>query len=167
MTLSSQIRAGLGLAAFFLSVIFVVPVLASDPIQITSNPGEDFAPSISPDGSFMIYVSDTSGNLDLWMKYLGVGIQPPDRRLTFHSNEDKSPAISPDGKKVAFVSHRGDPRGDIYILDLQNTDDPVAVVQGKDEDMDPAWSADQEFIFYASRATQVSIYKKKLTSGEK
>ena len=167
MTLSSQIRAGLGLAAFFLSVIFAVPVLASDPIQITSNPGEDFAPSISPDGSFMVYVSDTSGNLDLWMKYLGVGIQPPDRRLTFHSNEDKSPAISPDGKKVAFVSHRGDPRGDIYILDLQNTDDPVPVVQGKDEDMDPAWSADQEFIFYASRATQVSIYKKKLTSGEK
>ncbi|HCG71995.1 MAG TPA: hypothetical protein DE038_01685, partial [Nitrospina sp.] len=87
--------------------------------------------------------------------------------MTFHSTEDKSPAISPDGKKVAFVSHRGDPRGDIYILDLQNTDDPVPVVQGKDEDMDPAWSADQEFIFYASRATQVSIYKKKLTSGEK
>jgi CHAT domain-containing protein len=167
MTFSPKIRAGLRLAAFVLSVIFVVPALASEPVQITSNPGEDFAPSISPDGSFMVYVSDTSGNLDLWMKYLGAGIQPPDRQLTFHSTEDKSPAISPDGKKVAFVSHRGDPRGDIYILDLQNTNDPVAVVQGKGEDMDPAWSADQKFIFYASRATQVSIFKNNLTSGEK
>ncbi|MBL4664637.1 MAG: CHAT domain-containing protein [Nitrospinaceae bacterium] len=167
MTLSSKIRAGLRLAVYFLSIIFAAPALASEPIQITSNPGEDFAPSISLDGSFMVYVSDTSGNLDLWLKYLGVGIQPPDRRLTFHSTEDKSPAISPDGKKVAFVSHRGDQRGDIYVLDLQNTGDPVAVVQEKGEDMDPAWSADQKFIFYASRATQISIFKNNLTSGEK
>ncbi len=167
MTLSSKIRAGLGQAAFFLLVILAAPALASKPVQITSNPGEDFAPSVSPDGSFMVYVSDTSGNLDLWMKYLGVGIQPPDRRLTFHSTEDKSPAISPDGKKVAFVSHRGDPRGDIYILDLQNTDDPIAVVEGKGEDMDPTWSADQKFIFYASRSTQISIFKNNLASGKK
>jgi CHAT domain-containing protein/Tol biopolymer transport system component len=166
MRFSSKIRAGLGQAAFFLSVILAIPALASEPVQITSNPGEDFAPSISPDGSFMVYVSDTSGNLDLWVKHLGVGIQPPDRRLTFHSTEDKSPAISPDGKKVAFVSHRGDPRGDIYVLDLQNTGDPVAVVQGKGEDMDPAWSADQKFIFYASRTTQISIFKNDLASGK-
>jgi CHAT domain-containing protein len=167
MTLSSKIRVGLGQAAFFISVILAAPVLASEPIQVTSNPGEDFAPSVSPDGSFMVYVSDTSGNLDLWMKYLGVGIQPPDRRLTFHSTEDKNPAISPDGKKVAFVSHRGDPRGDIYVLDLQSTGDPVAVVRGKGEDMDPAWSADQKFIFYASRANQISIFKNNLASGKK
>ena len=167
MTLSSKLRAGLGQAAFFLFVIFAAPALASEPVQITSNPGEDFAPSISPDGSFMVYVSDTSGNLDLWMKYLGVGIQPPDRRLTFHSTEDKSPAISPDGKKVAFVSHRGDPRGDIYVLDLQNTGDPVAVVQGEGEVLDPAWSADQKFIFYASRSSQISIFKNNLASGKK
>jgi CHAT domain-containing protein len=167
MKLSSKIRAGLGYAAFFLYVILASPALALEPVQITSNPGEDFAPSVSPDGSFMVYVSDTSGNLDLWMKYLGVGIQPPDRRLTFHSTEDKSPTISPDGKKVAFVSHRGDPRGDIYVLDLQNTSDPVAVVEGKGEDMDPAWSADQKFIFYASRATQISIFKNELASGKR
>lgn len=145
----------------------VNPVLASQPIQITSNPGEDFAPSVSPDGSFMIYVSDTSGNLDLWMKYLGVGVQPPDRRLTFHSTEDKSPAISPDGKFVAFVSHRGDPRGDIYILDLENKTDPIPIFQGKGEDMDPAWSADQKSIYIASRSDGVSIFKIDRASGKK
>jgi Tol biopolymer transport system component len=165
MKLSSKIRTGLRLSVFFLFVTFLVPALASEPVRITSNPGEDFDPSISPDGSFMVYVSDTSGNLDLWLKYLGVGILPPDRRLTFHSTEDKNPAISPDGKKVAFVSHRGDPRGDIYVLDLQNIGEPVAVVQGKSEDMDPAWSVDQKFIFYASRATQISIFKTNMKSG--
>ena len=127
---------------FRLGIVFFVfamatPVLAAEPIQVTSNPGEDFAPSISADGSFMVYVSDTSGNLDLWMKHLRPGIQPPDRQLTFHSTEDKSPAISPDGKKVVFVSHRGDPRGDIFVLDLKTPGEPIIVVQGKEEDMDP------------------------------
>ena len=88
------------------------------PIQVTSNPGEDFAPTVSADGKVMVYVSDKSGNLALWLKNLGPGIQPPDQRLTFHSAEDGSPEISRDGKWVAFVSHRSDPRGDIYILDL-------------------------------------------------
>jgi len=115
----------------------------------------------------MVYVSDTSGNLDLWMKYLGTGIQPPDRRLTFHSTEDKSPEVSPDGKYVAFVSHRGDPRGDIYILNLESESDPIPVFRGKGEDSDPAWSADQKFIYFASRSTGVSIFKIDWKSGEK
>ena len=165
-SLGSINRIGL---ALLLSVVLVSPVLASQPVQITSNPGEDFAPSISRDGSFMVYVSDTSGNLDLWMKYLAPGIQPPDRRLTFHSTEDKSPTISPDGKQVAFVSNRSDPRGDIYVLDLQKVgqSDPSPLVQGKGGEADPAWSADQKYIYFASGTNEVSIYKIDVTSGEK
>lgn len=33
--------------------------------------------------------------------------------------------------------------------------------------MDPAWSADQKFIFYASRETHLAIFKNNLKSGEK
>ena len=75
MTLSSKIREGLKLTVFLLFVVFSLPTWASEPIQVTSNPGEDFSPSVASDGSFMVYVSDTSGNLDLWIKYLGMGIQ--------------------------------------------------------------------------------------------
>ncbi|MZH04455.1 MAG: CHAT domain-containing protein [Nitrospinae bacterium] len=167
MTLAtcSKLRTWLGIATFLLFV--VNPAMAFQPVQVTSNPGEDFAPSVSPDGRFMVYVSDTSGNLDLWMKYLGAGIQPPDRRLTFHTSEDKSPAISPDGKYVAFVSHRGDPRGDIYILNLEEKSDPIPVFQGKGEDLDPAWSADQKLIYFGSRSNGVSIFKIDWTNGQK
>ena len=90
----------------------------NEPVQITTNPGDDFAPSVAPDGSFLIYVSDRSGNLDLWKKDLGKGILPLDRKLTAHSSEDNSPAISPDGKQVVFISHRRDPKGDVYMLNL-------------------------------------------------
>lgn len=165
----SKNRKLLWVAACFLIPFLACPVLALQPVQISFNPGEDFAPSISRDGRFMVYVSDTSGNLDLWLKYLGPGIQPPDRRLTFHSTEDRSPAISPDGKQVAFVSHRGDPRGDIYILDLENSEsrEPIPFVREKGEDGDPAWSADQKSIYYYSRGSGVSIFKKERAGGKK
>jgi len=125
------------------------------PAQITSNPGEDFAPTVSADGKIMVYVSDKSGNLDLWLKHLGPGIQPPDQRLTFHSAEDGSPEISPDGKKVAFVSHRGDPRGDIYILDLSTKESrPIILKPG--EEKNPVWSPDQKTLYFSSRSSSVA-----------
>ena len=98
----------------------------NEPRQLTTHPGEDFAAVISPDGTFIIYVSDQSGNLDLWMKFIGPGVQPPARRLTQHIAEDNSPAISPDGKRVAFISHRFDPRGDILLLDLGGAEEGEA-----------------------------------------
>jgi hypothetical protein len=41
MTLSSKIRAGLKLTVFFLSIVFSLPTWASEPIQVTSNPGDE------------------------------------------------------------------------------------------------------------------------------
>lgn len=125
------------------------------PVQVTSNPGEDFAPTVSADGKVMVYVSDKSGNLDLWLKYLGPGIQSPDRRLTFHSAEDGSPEISPDGKKVAFVSHRSDPRGDIYILDL-SVKEAQPIIQKPGEERDPVWSLDQKTLYFSSRSSSAA-----------
>ena len=139
------------------------------PIQVTSNPGEDFAPTVSADGKLMVYVSDKSGNLDLWLKHLGPGIQPPDRRLTFHSAEDGSPEISPDGKKVVFVSHRSDPRGDIYILDLSEKEaQPIIKTPG--EERDPVWSLDQKSLYFSSRASSAAppvIEKVELNEGKR
>ena len=128
------------------------------PVQVTSNPGEDFAPTVSLDGKLMVYVSDKSGNLDLWLKRLGPGIQPPDRQLTFHSSEDSNPEISPDGKRVAFISHRSDPRGDIYILNLSAGKDklPIPVIQETGEERDPVWSLDQKALYFSSRSSGIA-----------
>ena len=157
MILFCEIRSwvvlGLVLPAIFLSQLSsqASPVL-NTPTQVTSNPGEDFAPTVSADGKVMVYVSDKSGNLDLWLKHLGPGIQSPDRRLTFHSAEDGSPEISPDGKKVAFVSHRSDPRGDIYILDLSEKE-ALPIIQKPGEERDPVWSLDQKVLYLSSRSS--------------
>ena len=134
------------------------------PLQVTSNPGEDFAPTVSADGQTLVYVSDQSGNLDLWLKHLGPGVQDPDVRLTWHSGEDNSPTISPDGKFIAFISNRTDPKGDIYLLPLDSLkadpeeQDPdkkfkepaTALTDATLPESDPTWSPDQKQLYFTS-----------------
>ncbi len=153
-----------------LSAFSIFPVEAAiptftTPTQITTHPADDFAPSISQDGKSLVYVSDRSGNLDLWAKYLVPGIPPPDQQLTFHSSEDNSPSISPDGNYIVFVSNRSDPKGDIYIVSLSKSIDekesntrPIRLTNEKTADGDPVWSPDQKFIYFTSE--EISTGKK-------
>ncbi len=121
-------------------------------IQIVSNPGEDFAAAISRDEKNLVYVSEKSGNLDLWLKKLEPA-PPPDRQLTFHNSEDNSPAISPNGEWLAFISNRSDPKGDLYILPLKfaaqkkGIDNARRLTDGKTQDKNPTWSADGKHIY--------------------
>lgn len=120
-------------------------------IRVTTHPGEDFAPSLSADGKRMVFVSDRSGNLDLWMKSRGRGVQIPDRRLTFHDAEDNSPKLSPKGNRVAFISHRSDPRGDIYLMDLgKGKPRETRLTQADFPEEDPEWSPDEKFLYFTS-----------------
>ncbi|VAX26664.1 hypothetical protein MNBD_NITROSPINAE05-713, partial [hydrothermal vent metagenome] len=169
-------RHTLTIGAFLLPIFFLVsvnPVLGSaqlfQPVQVTTHPGEDFASTLSADGSLMVFVSDRSGNLDLWLKHRGQGVQTPDKQLTFHSAEDNSPKLSPKGDRLVFISHRSDPKGDIYIMDL-NRDGPVdpeksggaRLTDGDFPEEDPEWSPDERFIYFTSidRKTRTpGIYK--------
>ena len=77
---------------------------AGTPRQITSDPGWEAQPALSPDGSFVAYVSDRSGNPDIWVSDVRGG-EP--LRLTDDPAADVSPAWLPDGSAIVFVSDRG------------------------------------------------------------
>jgi Tol biopolymer transport system component len=74
------------------------------PRQITSDPGWEAEPALSPDGSFVAYVSDRSGNPDVWVSDVRGG---DPLRLTDDPASDTSPAWLPDGSAIVFVSDRG------------------------------------------------------------
>ncbi|WP_445475268.1 TolB family protein [Methanococcoides methylutens] len=86
-------------------------------------------PVFNPEGTKIAFVSDRSGNSDIWvMNSDGVGIE----QLTFENSTQTYPAWSPEGDKLAFSSNEG---GDynIWTLTLSDTDSPIDL--GPDREM--------------------------------
>jgi serine/threonine-protein kinase len=79
--------------------IYKVSVAGGDPVQLTSNPANDFAPSWSGDDRSIFFHSSRSGNRDLFM----VGADGRNESEVIGGpEEDYSPVISPDGKHLIF-----------------------------------------------------------------
>ena len=78
----------------------------------TSDPGYEGEPTFSADGQTIAYVSDRSGNLDIYLRQISGGA---DINLTNNSADDVQPAFSPDGRQIAFVSTRSSLSGVLYL----------------------------------------------------
>jgi Tol biopolymer transport system component len=71
--------------------------------RLTATPAYENEPAWSPDSASLVYVSEQSGNRDLWVQQRnGDAIQ-----LTSDPAEEAQPAWSPDGSTVLFVSSQG------------------------------------------------------------
>jgi Tol biopolymer transport system component/DNA-binding winged helix-turn-helix (wHTH) protein len=111
-TVDSAFRGRMGLAWGFVALAFGALVAISmwggdvpavEPVTrpLTSAPGRETGPALSPDGSRVLYVHappDARGRLVV--QVLGEG---PPLPLTDGAARDASPAWSPDGRTVAFV----------------------------------------------------------------
>jgi len=79
------------------------PLPVGIPMQITSGEGWEGEPAISPDGTRVAYVSNESGNDDVYVAdVLGGRVL----QLTTDPGMDFAPAWFPDGMAIAFVSDR-------------------------------------------------------------
>jgi parallel beta-helix repeat protein len=107
--------------------------------RLTYHPGVDQSPILSPNPHRVAFVSDRSGNLDVWvMTSSGTGA----RNLTNHAADDFDPAWSPDGKKIAFVSTR-DGNPEIFVMDADGRNVQQLTQTGTDVvHRHPTWSSD-------------------------
>jgi Tol biopolymer transport system component len=79
-------------------------ILTGTPRQLTSDPGWESEPALSPDGNYVAFTSNAGGNPDIWL----IDSQGGSRlRLTDDPANDHSPTWFPDGSAIAFVSDRG------------------------------------------------------------
>jgi hypothetical protein len=83
--------------------------------QLTTSPGNDRYPRVSPDGRLIAFASDREGQEEIYVinAFDGGG----ERRLTTSNGNDNAPTWSADGQRLAFASDR-DGDFEIYTMDL-------------------------------------------------
>jgi Tol biopolymer transport system component len=111
-----------------------------------------FDGAISPDGTQVAFVRQTSGNYDIWMQDI-TGSELV--QLTSSPYGDFEPAWSPDGKKLLFVSNRssdGNVRNtSIYMLDLSDNRIKRLTNAKSASDGGPAWFDAHTVAFHSNR----------------
>jgi eukaryotic-like serine/threonine-protein kinase len=80
--------------------------------QLTAQPGVEWFPSLSPDGKWLLYSGESSGNRDIYLQ--SVGGQLPINLTKDSPAHDDQPAFSPDGERIAFRSTREG--GGIFVM---------------------------------------------------
>ena len=87
--------------------------------------------SWAPDGQWVVYASDRSGNADLWKHRVG---EPDAIRLTTSDANESQPQWSPDGRSIVFRSERDG--GGLHIIPATGGIERIVSSFG----YGPAWS---------------------------
>jgi Tol biopolymer transport system component len=136
--------------------------------QQTWDVGTEFFPSLSPDGKWLVYAGDASGNFDIYLQ--GIGGQTAINLTRDSSAADRQPAFSPGGERIAFRSEREG--GGIFVMGRTGE----ATRRVTDMGFSPSWSSDGAFIVIAtedvvagpqSRGPNSALWVVTVETGEK
>jgi Tol biopolymer transport system component/DNA-binding winged helix-turn-helix (wHTH) protein len=127
----------------------------NSPTVVTATNGRNEGPQLSPDGRRLVFMSDRSGSMDIWV-----------------SNRDGSSAIqltslhgcgtprwSPDGLWIAFDSTSGGGPASVWVIPSMGGV-PRALVKDQFENAVPSWSHDGKWVYFGStRAGKYQVWK--------
>ena len=147
--------------------VFTVPAEKGDARNLTnSSASAERDPAWSPDGKWVSYFSDKSGEYKLVIESQD-GIAPPREIALEHPTHYYTPSWSPDSKKIMFT----DTNLKVWVLDVETGtakvvgNDPWMVPQ---RTLNPAWSLDSKWVAYSSRLKSMyhAIFVSNVETGE-
>ncbi len=155
--------------------IYATSTGTREPLRMTYLRGNQLMPAISPLKNQIAFISDITGNPDLFVQDFSLDeglLGKPRQVFCAPQAAQGTPTYSPDGKKLAFVSNKdGTPR--IYVLSIPKPGaslkevKPLLISKQNRNNTCPAWSPDGTKIAYsASLAGVRQIWIYDLATGE-
>ncbi len=147
--------------------IFTIPADKGDVRNLTHSSGSaERDPAWSPDGKYLSYFSDKSGEYQLVLESQE-GIAPPRTIPLPHPTHYYTASWSPDSKKLVYT----DTNLKVWVLDVASG---AAKVVGEDpwmvpaRTLNPVWSPDSKYVAYASRLRSLyhAIFISNVETGE-
>ncbi len=147
--------------------IFTIPAEKGDTRNLTNSSGAaDRDPAWSPDGKFISYFSDRSGEYKLYVESQD-GLTPAREIALGKPTHYYTPSWSPDSKKLLFT----DTNLKVWVLDVATGSakvvgqDPWMVPQ---RTLNPTWSPDSKWVAYSSRLRSMfhAIFISNAETGE-
>ena len=116
--------------------------------RLTADPGVELFPSVSPDGDWIVYAGEASGNRDIYLKRVegenAINLTPDS------PSDDDQPVFSPDGERIAFRSERDG--GGIFVMGRTGE----AVRRVTRAGFNPTWSPDGSHLAFASERIELN-----------
>jgi tricorn protease len=147
--------------------IFTIPAEKGDVRNLTNSSGSaERDPAWSPDGKYVSYFSDKSGEYKLMIEAQD-GLTPPREITLANPTHYYMPAWSPDSKKIVYT----DTNLKVWVLDVASGQakivgqDPWMVPQ---RTLNPVWSPDSKWVAYSSRLRSLyhAIFVSNVETGE-
>jgi tricorn protease len=147
--------------------IFTIPAEKGDVRNLTNASGSaERDPAWSPDGKFVSYFSDKSGEYKLVIESQD-GITPPREIALENPSHYYTPSWSPDSKKLLY----SDTNLHVWVLDAETGkakivgNDPWMVPQ---RTLNPVWAPDSKWVAYSSRLKSMfhAIFISNIDTGE-
>ncbi len=147
--------------------VFTIPAEKGDVRNLTNSSGSaERDPAWSPDGKFISYFSDKSGEYRLYIEAQD-GLTPPREVVLKNPTHYYTPSWSPDSKKLLF----SDTNLKVWVLDVASGE---AKIVGNDpwmvpnRTLNPVWSPDSKWVAYASRLRSMyhAIFVSNVDTGE-
>ena len=127
---------------------------STPPINLTSNPADDFHPDWSPDGTKLAFTSDRDGHSEVYVMDPDGGAQT---QLTDHPADDSAPDWSPDGSQILFQTDR-DGNSEIYVMNADGSSQ-TNLTNNAADDHHPAWSpSGTQILFFSDRDGNDEVY---------